>query len=793
MKFEKNKINNCQIDIDNLSRETNLSNELCEILVNRKLTTKEEIIKFLSPSINDFHDPFLLKGMKECVNKIQEAILNKKRILIFGDYDVDGICAVSILYKYLKTQTNDVHYYLPNRYEDGYGLSMENCKKIITRFKPDLIITVDCGISCKDEVAYLMDNGIDVIVTDHHDIPNELPNTICINAKIDGQAYPFKGLCGAGVALKIVQAILGKENLDDYIAICSIATVADIVPLIDENRAIVFLGLKLTKKLPQGIQILLKSLNIGLNINSSDIAFKIAPRLNAAGRLGDAKIALKLFISNNKTEIYENIEKLAEMNTKRQELCNKIYKECIEKISNRNINHSRFIILQDKSWDSGLLGIVCARLVEEYNRPAFLFSNVDGILKGSVRSIPNINIHTALNSCSSTLETFGGHTVAAGLTLKYENYRQFINELDDYFNLNCKETDIECVKNYDMSLDANNINFSFLKEINLLEPFGCENPKPIFKLEWSNNSVTPMKNFPQHINVKLNSLVTLIGFNYSKYLEYFMYFNNKTALVEFQQNEYKGKTNFKGLIKAVDFSEYNLYNKDFFDGEYLKQFLINEKKANYTIENYVMANQLKELANLLKKSNFGTLIVVNSLKGYQRIKSLLLEYNVKCCIKNIDTSRGENVCVMNLSSFDNIQNYTNIMFIEGILSNRYLQNFTGTLFIPKDFQFENKLLNLDTNRETFVSFYKAFELLANKELKAKDEYSFFVSLKRMCPHLKNYDYRQFIACLYVFNELNIVLIEKNDVFSIKINYGVKTILDNSNIYKDLKLLNKLSR
>ena len=793
MKFIKNTNINSFENVEYLSNKLDFSRDLIEILVSRGYDSEEKIDKFLNPSINDLYDPFLLSGMREIIDTINRAIENKSRILIFGDYDVDGISATSILYKYLKTRTEDVHYYLPNRYEDGYGLSIDNCKKIVDRFKPELIITVDCGISCKKEVDYLLSLGIEVVVTDHHDIPEEIPNCVCVNAKLPNQEYPFKALCGAGVALKIVQAFLGKDKLTEYLPICAIATVADIVSLVDENRAIVTLGLSLCKNLPLGVQILLKNLNLNVNnLSSSDIAYKVAPKLNAAGRLGDAKVALKLFISDSKKEIYQNIEKLTEMNTTRQELCNKIYGECIEKISRNSINRSKFIILQDKNWDSGLLGIVCARLVEEYNRPAFLFSNVNGILHGSVRSISNINIHDVLSSCSSTLETFGGHTVAAGLTLKEEKYVEFIKEIDKYFNENYSDLDIDCVKYYDMDLDISKVNFNFVKELSILEPFGCDNPRPTFKIQWQNNSVLPMKNYPSHLSVKVNQSLSLVGFNFSRYLEDFMFFTDKTALIEFQLNEYKGKVTAKGLLKYVVFNNYSQYYMDCFIGDYFREFTLIKGHKKHNIIKYEKSNMLNELSTLLNKSKFGTLIVVNSLKSFDKIKNELENFDITYCVNRINTSRGENACIMNLIDFSNVKNYENVFFIDGVLSYKYLNNISNNIYVQSNAQFDSQVLQLETQRPTFIAFYKAFENMASREVKAKDEYSFYISLKRTFQNLKQFDYKQYIACLYVFNELGIVDIIKEDNYQLKINSGVKTILDNSSIYANLKLINKLA-
>ena len=265
-------------EIYKLSKEIGHSFVVTKILASRGYDTIEKIQKFLSPKITDLHDPFLLKNMDIVTEKIKNALETKKKVLIFGDYDVDGISATAILYRFFASHGLVPQYFLPNRYEDGYGLTIETAQKVIDLYSPELIITVDCGISCYKEVDYLMSKGIDVVVTDHHEIPEILPSCPIINAKMLGQEYPFRELCGAGVALKIVQAL--GENLEEYLPICAIATIADIVSLTDENRAIVTCGLKLYDKLPKGVKMLIKEQKLK-SVSSSEIAFRVAPKINA--------------------------------------------------------------------------------------------------------------------------------------------------------------------------------------------------------------------------------------------------------------------------------------------------------------------------------------------------------------------------------------------------------------------------------------------------------------------------------------------------------------------------------
>ena len=376
------------------------------LILSRGLTSEEEIKDYLS--VGELLNPFLIKGMKELCERVKLAKELGDRVLIFGDYDVDGISATAIMLKTLKRLGIDASFYLPNRYEDGYGLSCEVLDKIEKKFCPDLIITVDCGISCHDEVEYCKKKGIDIIITDHHEIPEILPDTLVLNAKMKGQDYPFSELCGTGMAYKVSEALLGQKKAEEFLPIASIATIADIVSLTGENRNIVKRGFLCFDKLPIGLKQLFKENKVSLqNPSASDIAFKIAPKINSAGRMGKAEDSLKLYMSEDMVEIRAYLQKINKHNQRRQELSSIIMEDAEKAIKKMDLSKTRVITLASKKWDQGILGIACARLVEEYNRPVFLFSQVGDVLHGSGRSIDDINIHKLLSSMSDILETFG--------------------------------------------------------------------------------------------------------------------------------------------------------------------------------------------------------------------------------------------------------------------------------------------------------------------------------------------------------------------------------------------------
>jgi single-stranded-DNA-specific exonuclease len=338
--------------IDEISEQFKISKEIVKIIYSKGNTTKKDIVSFLQPSKNKLYDPYLLNGVSDAVKIIKNAIGNNLKITIIGDYDTDGMCATAILYKWFNSINYNVSYFLPNRFVDGYGLTNDVVDKIIELYNPNLIITVDCGISSFNEIEYVKNKGINVIVTDHHEIPNVLPNCTIINPKLKNQEYPFKELCGAGVALKLVQALGNLELTNKLISIAMLATVADIVPLINENRTIVYNGLKKWKEnLPVGILTLIKHLDIK-NLTSTDISFKIAPKLNTAGRMGDATVAFKLLIENNETEIEKTIDEINQLNEKRVSDGEVVYNDCMQMLLYENISRLKAIVLFKENWTS---------------------------------------------------------------------------------------------------------------------------------------------------------------------------------------------------------------------------------------------------------------------------------------------------------------------------------------------------------------------------------------------------------------------------------------------------------
>ena len=449
--------------VDNLSNKYRINKLLATILNNRGIVTEEKIRLFLNPTRNDFHNPFLIKDMEKAVDRIIKAIENKERITIYGDYDVDGITSITVLKSFLQERGLEIAQYIPNRLTEGYGLNIEAVEKIKNR-GCDLMITVDCGISAIKEIDYANQLGIETIVTDHHEPGQELPKAMAvIDNKRKDSTYPFRELAGVGVVFKVIQAIsiklgLKEEEYLKYLDIVCIGTISDIVPLVDENRVIAKLGLLLIKQ----------TRNIGLRaiinmsgykvIDSNSISFGIAPRINACGRMGKAEDALELFLSKNINEVCQLAQKLNEYNKERQETEKAIYENAVEAIERENLQKNSAIIVGGHNWHHGVIGIVSSKITEMYFKPSILLSfEDDGIGTGSGRSIPGFDLHEALSKCNNSIEKFGGHSMAIGITIKkdkFEDFKKQFEQIAEEADIN----DIIPIIKIDAKINFENIN-----------------------------------------------------------------------------------------------------------------------------------------------------------------------------------------------------------------------------------------------------------------------------------------------------------------------------------------------
>jgi single-stranded-DNA-specific exonuclease len=475
--------------VEMLMRDAGISRALAKVFASRGMLDGKLVAAFLKTEISGMHDPFRMNGMDAAVDRILQAIAGNEEILIYGDYDVDGVAGTSILYNFLKSREARVQYFIPDRMEDGYGLTMSSAEKV-KELKAGLLITVDCGISSVDEVKSLTDAGMQVIVTDHHECREVLPDAVAVlNPHKPGCGYPFKELCGAGVALKVVQAIgirsvgEGEGEFRRYLDLAALATIADMVPLQGENRIIASLGLKLMEKPDNlGLSALIKVAGLGeKEISSYGVAFGLAPRVNAAGRLGSAARSVRLFTTDSLVLAEALAKELDAENKSRQETETGILNEAVSFVEEKlDPAREKVLVVSGEGWHHGVIGIVASKVLEKYNRPCIVISIEDGVGKGSGRSIAGLNLFKALSGCEDLLDRFGGHEMAAGLTIQADRIGELRKRLNEYADTVLTPVDLMPCVRIDAFLDCADLAPENARELSRLAPFGLGNPGPVF-------------------------------------------------------------------------------------------------------------------------------------------------------------------------------------------------------------------------------------------------------------------------------------------------------------------------
>jgi len=551
-------------DIDNVKVKELMTryglSELCSGVLHNRLDiiggNPDNLFKRV---LHNLHNPFLLNDMDLAVERIEKAIMRKEKITIFGDYDADGVTSTSILYMFLKDNGADVDYFIPNRFSDGYGMNVDAIRKIADN-GTDLIITVDNGIAAYDEVEYAKSLGVDVIVTDHHECPKRLPDCCAvINPKREDSTYPFSELAGVGVTFKLITA-LNKEGLErvikKYILITAIGTIADIVPLNDENRAIVIMGLKMVGYDNNfGVNALLNVSGIEGEGKVSDFSFGIVPRINAAGRLEDASVCVELFSSNDNLRCLEIAKKIDELNTQRQDIEKSIADAVFEQIDDKKLYKDNVIVVYGENWNSGVIGIVASKVSEKYYKPCIVLTNdADGIVKGSGRSVSGFNLYDALSFCSDLLIKFGGHSLAAGLSLSEENIELFRTKVNEYAdNLLNGEGFVQKI-NIDYVLKDSFLDIKTIKSIEVLEPYGIGNPKPVFALHDVEVVRKLLLSDGRHLKLTLkcnNTLIDAIGFSMGDFSAIINIGNYIDVAGNLDINAYRGAETPQIVIKDI--------------------------------------------------------------------------------------------------------------------------------------------------------------------------------------------------------------------------------------------------
>ena len=550
-------------DINKISDIFSVPNSIASIMSLKKINNKERAHLFFYNNFNNLHNPFLMKDMQISIDRIIQAKTKEELILIIGDYDTDGTTGASILFLYLKSIGIDVEYYIPSREKEGYGVSLLAIDYAV-KIGAKIIITCDCGITAFEPVDYANQYNIDVIITDHHKPKDTLPKALSIlNPHQSNCKYPFKGLCGAGVAFKLCIAInqtLGHEleNVLQYSDLVSIATTADVMPVIDENRFIVKEGIKrIIQGNNKGIKSLINTSNLDTNtLTVGKLSYWFIPKINAAGRLGDAGRAVKLFTTSNPQLANEIALDLENENEKRKSITLQHEADAKRMIhANVDFKNHKIIVLHNKDWHFGVVGIVASRIKELYNRPTIILTEDKGIYKGSCRSITGYDIVDALSHCSQLLENYGGHPMAAGLSIKEENLPLFFKTINEYTQLQLKEPLIPTI-NIDYDLKFSEINPRFIKFLDYLEPFGPGNSKPIFSTKNINNiSDIRLLGADQEtlkFIIKTDELdLSVIGFKMIEHYEKLLSKKPINIAYTIDKNYWNGKSSIQLVLKDV--------------------------------------------------------------------------------------------------------------------------------------------------------------------------------------------------------------------------------------------------
>ncbi len=461
---------------------------MAKILRDRGINTPAEAQAFFNPQLSDLHDPFLMPGMDVAVARLNEAMGAKQRILVYGDYDVDGTTAVALVYKYLLQFYSNIDYYIPGRYDDGYGIS-KHVVDLAAQAGVKLIIILDCGIKANEEIAYAKTLGIDFIICDHHVAGAELPDAVAIlNPKLEDSTYSFRHLSGCGVGFKFMQAFalsngLPVRDLETYLDLVAVSIAADIVPMIGENRILTYYGLRRLNTNPNmGLRAIMKICGLtGREITLSDVIFKIGPRINASGRMQSGREAVDLLVARDADKAREKALEIDQYNQDRKELDKQITEEAQALLDASGNADKKAIVMYNEDWHRGIIGIVASRLTEVYYKPAVVLTLTNGLASGSSRSVQGFDIYSAVEACEDLLENFGGHTYAVGLSMKPENIPAFAERFEKYVAEHISESQLKPTHEVDADLRFDEINLDMLHFLKRLNPYGPGNQKPVFR------------------------------------------------------------------------------------------------------------------------------------------------------------------------------------------------------------------------------------------------------------------------------------------------------------------------
>lgn len=552
--------------IDSLAKQLNINPILANLLVQRGHDTFEKAKEFFRPSLKMLHDPFLMKDMDKAIHRIDKAINHQEKILIYGDYDVDGTTAVALVYTFFKKRYSRMDFYIPDRYKEGYGISNRGIEWADENGY-SLIIALDCGIKSIDKVEYAKSKGIDFIICDHHRPGLEIPDAVAVlDPKRNDCNYPFDELSGCGVGFKLIQGYsnyhqLAFEELEEYLDLVAISIAADIVPIVGENRILTYFGLKRLNSAPRhGINAILELSGGRRELTVNDVVFTIAPRINAAGRIESGKQAVELLISETTHEAASHGEEINKKNTTRKSLNENITREALLLIENdEDFKNRKSTVLYNPDWHKGVIGIVASKLTDEFYRPTVILTRSNGMASGSARSVKDFDIYNAIESCSDLLDQFGGHMYAAGLTMKEENIEAFKFKFEEIVSSTIEDRMLIREIEIDDVISLDDINASFFNVLKQFAPFGPGNMSPIFKSEevYDRGDVRVVGN--NHLKLSLiqrnfsRKVIDSIGFQLGAHYHRIADNDPFHVCYHVEENTFNGRTTLQLNIKDISF------------------------------------------------------------------------------------------------------------------------------------------------------------------------------------------------------------------------------------------------
>lgn len=807
-------------DVLKLSKDAQISTLLAKIFLSRGINDTDYIKSFLNPSKDKLHDPFLMKDMDKAVDRILEAVEKGQKILIYGDYDVDGVTSTSVLYNFLSSLGVNLDFFIPNRVNDGYGITLDTAE-IIVNLGCQLVITVDCGISAIKEVDYIKSKGIDIIITDHHECREDIPDAFAvINPKRQDCQYPFKELAGVGIAYKLVAALCKSLQLGDihykYLDIVTIGTIADVVPLVGENRIIASNGLKIMKNTTNiGLMELLKHCNKNNDdITTWMVAFIIAPRINAAGRMGDAKRAVSLFTTKDRTAAMEVAELLSSENKARQDIESAIIDEVLNKIESDNkYKDKKVMVVAGEGWHHGVIGIAASKVTERYYKPCIILSCENGILKGSGRSIEGFNMFMAICACENLLDNYGGHEMAAGVTLKEENLEEFDRLLNNFADNNMKEEDLVPKVKIDVRLVKNEINLRSISEIEMMSPFGVGNPSPLFLYE--NVRIADLRTVGNDRHLKAvfedkGFTVDAIGFNMGSLAKELLSEDFVDVVCSLDKNTWNSIDRAQLVLKDIKYSKEIVSEQKFYNSlEKCVGFVVENVGNNYQ-NNQVCdmviqdTDEIEDKVKLFFNDDKKTIILVNSMECAKKIKKM--HENLHGCIKkklnicytcfngqdDIGTTLIINPCIEHLNSFnaDRVVFY-GLWSVPGYIDLVYnrLKGHGSECICLLSGNDKQEGMDVELKRQDIEAVYRYIRANCVNSLLLGN---MVVLARTIALNYKiNMNYFKLKKSIEILGELGLLKAHyKNDYHvSIDFNKDVKgkTSLDNSSLYKKLQL------